>query len=77
MTTRSIDVPWLSVVQDADPDYHKEKLREVEYRFERKKFYANPAERGAYGIPAYDFSTDFSSEFLGFEAAVQTDNGFS
>lgn len=47
--TKSVNTPWRSMVQKADPEFDKKKRRELEYEFSKKReFYANPAERGAY-----------------------------
>jgi len=41
-------VPYLSLVTAADPDFERRKHREVEYEFQGKVFLADPYVRGIY-----------------------------
>lgn len=48
--TQSIDIPYERLVRQADPDWQKDKMKELEYEFDdKKKFYADPTSRGIYG----------------------------
>lgn len=46
VTTRQ--VPFLSLVVQADPNWARGKFFDVEYEFSGRYFYANPYQRGAY-----------------------------
>jgi hypothetical protein len=46
--TSTLEMPWLSLVQQADPDWARRKHREVEYTFDGKVFLADPYVRGIY-----------------------------
>jgi hypothetical protein len=46
----TVDIPWLALVNDVDPDWAALKHREAEYIFTRKVFYADPYVRGAYNV---------------------------
>lgn len=45
-TSREID--FLTEVRRADPDWQRDRRRELEYSFTGRDFYADPAKRGAY-----------------------------
>ncbi len=45
--TRS-ERPWLTLVVQADPCFHQDKRREVEYEFTGRSCYADRSKRGAY-----------------------------
>jgi hypothetical protein len=48
---RNIAAPWLYIVRQADPDFDREKRRELAYEFEAgngRRFYINPMFAGAY-----------------------------
>lgn len=72
---RTLNRPWLKIVLDADPTFFRDRTREVEYEFTRRKFYANTAERGIYGL-RYDFSDEFEDAFENFEMSLRAANGF-
>lgn len=43
------EVPWLTLVHQADPDFERKKRREVEYVTSGNRvFFGDPAHRGAY-----------------------------
>lgn len=44
----NIVIPWLSIVQRADPDWARDKFRQVEYRLTNRVFWANPYTRGSF-----------------------------
>jgi hypothetical protein len=44
----TLEIPYLSLVVRADPDFEKKKHREIEYQFAGPNFYADPTNRGAY-----------------------------
>jgi hypothetical protein len=46
--TRSIDIPWRGLINMKDPDLERDKRKEIEYEFTKRKFTADPAKRGAY-----------------------------
>lgn len=35
-------------IRRVDPDFDKDRRKELEYRFDQREFTANPAQRGAY-----------------------------
>jgi hypothetical protein len=42
------DRPWLVLVNQADPNFARDKHREIEYEFSGRRFYADRSKRGAY-----------------------------
>jgi hypothetical protein len=42
------DRPWLVLVSEADPNFARDKHREIEYEFSGRRFYADRSKRGAY-----------------------------
>lgn len=47
--TRSVQTNLLREVVKTDPDFYRDKARQVEYEFSNgRNFYGNPAKRGAY-----------------------------
>ncbi len=72
---RNLERPWLKIVLDAEPNFFANRRREIEYEFTRRTFYADPDGRGAYGLK-WDFSDEFTSEFLTMGAATWIANGF-
>jgi hypothetical protein len=44
----TVQIPYLSLVQRADPDWQRLKFRDIEYETANKLFWANPYVRGAY-----------------------------
>ena len=42
------DRPWLVLVSQADPNFARDKHREIEYEFSGRRFYADRSKRGAY-----------------------------
>lgn len=44
----TIEMPYLALVSQADPDFERRKHREVEYEFNGRAFLADPYIRGAY-----------------------------
>jgi hypothetical protein len=48
----TVQMPYLSLVTAADPDWSRRKFWDVEYEMSNKPLYANPYTRGAYN----DFS---------------------
>jgi hypothetical protein len=47
---RTVEFPYETVLKKADPDFYKDRKREVEYEFAggRRRFTADPTKRGAY-----------------------------
>lgn len=73
---RRISIPWGRIVTAADPTFYKDRTREAEYEFTKRTFWADQSRRGNYGLD-WDFSDDFSEDFLTFAAAAHADNGFT
>lgn len=49
MTARTLNLPWRSIVNKADPEREREIRNEVEYEFSNgRKFRGNPKTRGPY-----------------------------
>lgn len=46
---RQTETTWLSVVMEAEPEFQRLKHKELEYKFERRRFYGDPYRRGPYG----------------------------
>lgn len=44
----TLEIPYVSLVTKADPDFNRQKYREAEYYFTARVSYANPYIRGAY-----------------------------
>lgn len=42
------EIPYLALVNQADPEFERRKHREVEYAFDGRAFLADPYNRGAY-----------------------------
>jgi hypothetical protein len=42
------DRPWLVLVTQADPNFQRDKHREIEYEFSGRRFDADRSKRGAY-----------------------------
>ena len=42
------DRPWLVMVSEADPNFARDRHREIEYEFSGRRFYADRSKRGAY-----------------------------
>ncbi len=53
MGVRNIDVSWLYLIRQADPDFDRDRRRELAYDFQGgyngRRFYVNPTIAGAYG----------------------------
>ena len=51
--TRNIEVSWLYLIRQADPDFDRDRRRELAYDFQGghngRRFYVNPTTAGAYG----------------------------
>lgn len=57
----TVEVPWLSMVLKADPDWARKKHREAEYYVSSGKvFYADPYVRGAYNTPSKTVTVSYS-----------------
>ncbi len=57
----SVQVPWLSMVLKADPDWARRKHREAEYAFSSGKvFYADPYVRGSFEMPSKIVTVSYS-----------------
>lgn len=69
----SLQIPWLTIVQDADPDWNRDKSRELEYEFSRRTFFANRGARGAYHIPDFEFEASFGTDFTSLHWALETE----
>jgi hypothetical protein len=50
MASSGIDVPYRTLVIKADPDFERDARNVTEYEFTRRRFTANPAERGAFNV---------------------------
>lgn len=73
--TPYIETPILVIVRRNDPDFDRLKRKVLEYDFapEGRRFYANPAGRGAYG---YQFNDQFNQQFGGISGrTTQFDEG--
>lgn len=44
----TMSVPWLSVVTRSDPDWARDRHREIQYEFTNRRWYVNPDVDGAY-----------------------------
>lgn len=44
----TLEIPLLSLVVRADPEFERARRREIEYEFTNRVFRADPATRGAY-----------------------------
>ena len=44
------DRPWLVMVSEADPNFARDRHREIEYEFSGRRFYADRSKRGAYAF---------------------------
>jgi hypothetical protein len=46
--TTTLEMPFAALVARVDPNFNRDRYREVEYQFTKRVFVANPAIRGAY-----------------------------
>jgi hypothetical protein len=49
VAVRNVDMPWLSWVSQADPQWQSDKHWVLEYEFSRRTFFGDPYQRGVYG----------------------------
>ncbi len=71
--TRRIDIPYERLVREMDPDWQRDKHREVEYEFSRRSFTADRTRRGAYRSTTASFDEDYAA----WLAEWRAQNGFS
>jgi hypothetical protein len=45
---RDLTLPYLVMVHRADPDFERQKRKEIEYKFTGRTFSADPSKRGPY-----------------------------
>jgi hypothetical protein len=64
----TVEIPFLSMVTKADPDFERRKHWEVEYEFDAKVFMADPYVRGAYNTNSNIYAV--GQPFGGQDAAV-------
>lgn len=46
--TKQVRTTLDRLIRQVDPEFDRDRRRELEYRFDQREFYANPRLRGAY-----------------------------
>lgn len=47
--TRTTEIHWETIIRRDDPDFYRERRKEIEYEFTRRTFFADGSTRGLYG----------------------------
>ena len=57
----TLQLPYVALIRRVDPDFYRDRARELEYVFSQRRFYGNSNDRGAY---AEDFLSDENDDIL-------------
>ena len=76
---RSVEVSWLYLVRQADPDFDRDRRRELAYDFQGglngRLFYVNPTTEGAYGDKRNFLTDEFGTVITDeYGRAITTDS---